>query len=218
MNLPHRFDRPRTSGPRRRFGPRAPGFTLIDVLMVIVLLGIVAVALTGASARLAAQSAQTLKARQSLALAQGLLAEVRHMPFTFCDPNDAQASTATSATLGGAGCATLVDGLGPEPGESRYNGAPNRFDSVSDYQGFAMPGPGCAGGLCDLAANVINATGPLLGCAAQVNLVAQALAGIAANDANGRPQALRIVVTVTCPGADTLVAEGIRVRHAPNSF
>ena len=196
---------------------RSAGFTLIDVLVVIVLLGIVAVALTGASARMAAQSAQTLKARQALALAQGLLAEVRHMPFTYCDPNDARFALATAATLGGVGCTTLVDALGPEPGETRYTPA-TRFDSVSDYQGFAMPGPGCAGGLCDLSGNLINATGPLTGCAARVNLAAQALAGVAANDADGRPQALRIVVTVTCPGADTLVAEGIRVRHAPNSL
>ena len=193
------------------------GFTLIDVLMVIVLLGVVAVALTSASGKLAAQSAEALKTRQTLTFAQGLLAEVMHMPFTYCDPNDTRAALATSATVGGAGCTALVEALGPEPGESRYS-AVTRFDNVNDYQGFTMPGPGCAGGLCDQQGNVINGTGPLAGCNAQVNLVAQALNGIAANDANGRPQALRVIVTVACPGADTLIAEGIRVRHAPNSF
>ena len=203
--------------PRR--SPRNAGFTLIDVLMVIVLLGIVAVALTSASGRLAAQSAEALKTRQTLTFAQGLLAEVMHMPFTYCDPNDARAALATSATVGGAGCTALVEAIGPESGESRYGAsALNRFDNVNDYQGFTMPGPGCAGGLCDQQGNLINATGPLAGCTAQVNMVAQALNGIAANDANGRAQALRIIVTVGCPGADTLIAEGIRVRHAPNSF
>lgn len=201
--------------PRRSL--RNAGFTLIDVLMVIVLLGIVAVALTSASGRLAAQSAEALKTRQTLTFAQGLLAEVMNMPFTYCDPNDTRAALATSATVGGAGCTSLVEALGPEAGESRYSAA-NRFDNVNDYQGFTMPGPGCAGGLCDQQGNVINATGPLAGCTAQVNMVTQALNGVAANDANGRPQALRVIVTVACPGADTLIAEGIRVRHAPNSF
>lgn len=201
--------------PRRSL--RNAGFTLIDVLMVIVLLGIVAVALTSASGKLAAQSAEALKTRQTLTFAQGLLAEVMHMPFTYCDPNDNRAALATSATVGGAGCTAQVEALGPEPGESRYS-AVARFDNVNDYQGFTMPGAGCAGGLCDQQGNLINATGPLAGCTAQVNMVAQALNGIAANDVNGRPQALRIIVTVACPGADTLIAEGIRVRHAPNSF
>ena len=201
---------------------RQRGFTLIDVLLVIVLLGIVAVALTATSARLASQSSQTLKTRQAFALAQSLLDEVRHMPFTFCDGEDPNVSTATRARLGVGvtNCALRVDALvpGPEPGESRY-GTTNttRFDNVSDYQGFTMPGPGCAG-LCDMAGNVINATGPLAGCVARVNMVAQALTGITALDVDGQPQALRIGVTVTCPGIEAVYAEGIRVRHAPNQL
>jgi MSHA pilin protein MshD len=206
----------RKLGAARRFPDRHQhGFTLIDVLLVIVLLGIVAAALTATSARLASQSSHTLKSRQALALAQGLLDEVRHMPFTYCDPSDARAALATGAFVGGTGCAAQVDALGPEPGESRYNAA-NRFDGVTDYQGFVMPGPGCAAGLCDAAGNVVNATGALVGCAARVDMAAQALPGIVALDANGRPQALRIVVTATCPGIEAVYAEGIRVRHAPN--
>ena len=202
--------------PRHRSQPRrARGFTLLDVLLVIVLLGIVAAALTTLSARQSAQTAETLKMRQALAFAQGLLEEVRHMPFSYCDPNDARARLATGAFLGGTGCASMVDGLGPEPGESRYNTA-NRFDSVSDYQGFSMPGPGCAGGLCDRSGVVLNASGPLVGCSLRVTLAAQALPGIAALDANGRAQALRIVVALTCPGTPAVYAEGLRVRHAPN--
>jgi MSHA pilin protein MshD len=197
---------------------RQRGFTLVDVLLLIVLLGIVAAALVTTSAQLATQSSQTIRTRQAFALAQSLLDEVRHMPFTYCDANDARVALATGAFAGGTGCASQVDALGPEAGESRYGAtAATRFDAVSDYQGFAMPGPGCAG-LCDMAGNVINATGPLTGCAANVTLAAQALTGIAALDANGRPQALRVVVAVTCPGSGAVYAEGIRVRHAPNQL
>lgn len=201
-------------GPRGARRAPARGFTLLDVLLIIVLLGIVAAAMTTISARMAAQTAETLKTHQSLTLAQGLLDEVRHMPFTYCDPNDARATVATGAFVGGTGCASTVDGFGPEPGETRYSPV-NRFDGVSDYQGFTMPGPGCAG-LCDLNGLVLNATGPLIGCSALVTLAAQALPGMAALDASGRPQALRIVVAVTCPGTPAVYAEGLRVRHAPN--
>lgn len=201
-------------GPRRTRHAPARGFTLLDVLLIIVLLGIVAAAMTTVFARQSAQTAETLKMRQSLAFAQGLLDEVRHMPFTYCDPNDVRAAVATGAFAGGTGCASTVDGFGPEPGETRFNAA-NRFDGVSDYQGFVMPGPGCAG-LCDVNGLLLNATGPLVGCSARVTLAAQALPGIAALDANGRPQALRIVVAVTCPGTADVYAEGLRVRHAPN--
>ena len=106
--------------------------------------------------------------------------------------------------------------MGPEPGESRYNpGA--RFDGVTDYQGFVMPGPGCAG-LCDMAGNLINTAGTVLvGCSESVTLAPLALPGIAATDAQGRPQALRIIVTLVCPGVANTVVEGVRVRHSPNS-
>ncbi len=188
------------------------------MLLVIVLLGVVAVALTTSAGRLASQSAQTVKTRQALAVAQGLLDEIRHMPFTYCDPNDARAALATGAFVGGTGCQTTVDAMGPEPGESRYLAA-TRFDGVSDYQNFTMPGPGCAGGLCDINGTLISAAGSsLVGCSARVTLAAQALAAIPALDANGRPQVLRIVVTVTCPAIGAVVAEGIRVRHAPNLY
>lgn len=198
------------------------GFSLIDVLLVIVLLGVMAGALMTLSGRLAVQSAEALRTRQALAIAQGLLDEVRHMPFTYCDPDDVNARTATSAVVG-AGitrCAALVDVMGAEPGESRYNAAPNRFDGVTDYQNFQMPVPGgvCAG-ICDIAGNLLSGAGSsLAGCTARVMLTPQALAGIPALDANGRPQVLRIGVTVTCPSVQPLLLEGIRVRHAPNWF
>ncbi len=210
--VPRTGSRPSSTARRRKSG----GFTLIDVLVLIVLVGTVAGSFTVLFGRWSAQSAQALRDRQALAIAQALLAEVRSLPFTFCDPGDARAALATGAFVGGSGCQSTVDTIGPEAGETRYNAA-NRFDGVTDYQGFTMPGPGCPGGICDLSGNLLNpAGGTLSGCQASVGLVAQAFAGIAALDANARPQVLRINVTVRCPGASAIVLEGLRVRHAPN--
>ena len=197
---------------RRPFRQRRQGFSLIDVLVIIVLLGLVAGTMTTVFSQMAVQTAAAVKQRQLLAAAYSLLDEIRAKPFTYCDPNDANVSTAANST----GCAALVDAMGPEPGESRYNpGA--RFDGVTDYQGFVMPGPGCAG-VCDMAGNLINVPGSVLvGCSQRVTLAPLALPGIAANDAQGRPQALRIIVTLACPGVADTVVEGVRVRHSPNS-
>src|SRR4249920_3200762 len=98
---------------------RERGFTLIDVLVLIVLVGTVAGSLTVLFSRLSAQSAQTLRAQQALTLAMSLLDEVRAMPMTYCDPQDARATTATGAFVGGTGCASTVEAIGPEPGEQR---------------------------------------------------------------------------------------------------
>jgi MSHA pilin protein MshD len=186
---------------------RQRGFTLVDVLLVIVLLGVIGASLTGVSARLASQSAQTLITRQALAFAHGLLAEVTGMPFTYCDEQGANPLTAGSV----AACTSLPDGPGVEGAESRYLAWPNRFDGVSDYNDFAMPAPGCPG-LCDIRGIVLNATGPLAGCSARVTTARQALPGIPATEA------LRVIVAMTCPAIGTVYAEGLRVRHAPNRF
>lgn len=189
------------------------------MLVLIVVIGTVAGSLTVLFSRLSAQSAQSLRERQALGLAQTLLNEVRMMPMTFCDPTDPQAPTATAAVVGppGVGCVT-VEGLGPELTETRYNAA-NRFDNVSDYHNLTIPGPGCGGGICDIAGNLLNPVGsPLNGCSAVIATTPQAIQGVAALDANGRPQSLRIVVTVRCPGRADTVAEGIRMRHSPNQL
>ena len=187
---------------------------------MIVLIGTVAGSLTVLFSRLAAQSSESMRGRQMLALAQTLLAEVRMMPMTYCDPGDANARTATAAIVGvgPTRCATAVDALGPEPGETRYNAA-NRFDGVSDYNGLAIPGPGCVGGICDIASNLFNPPGsPLTGCSAGILTTPQAMPGVAALDVNGRPNALRIIVTVRCPSQIDMVAEGVRMRHSPNAI
>lgn len=195
---------------------RARGFTLIDVLVLMVLLALVAGSLTVLFSRLSSASALALREREASTLAMALVKEAAAMPFTYCDADDARVRTATAAVLGPAGCASLVDAMDPEPGESRHG--PNRFDHVSDFAGLVMPGPGCAGGICHPDGTLLNPPGsPLAGCSALLGVTPQALPGVAALDANGRPQALRITARVRCPGRADAVADAVRVRHAPRS-
>jgi MSHA pilin protein MshD len=182
----------------------AGGFTLIDVMMVIVMMGVMAATVTQLAGRMSALSAQTVKMRQMLAVGQLLLEEVRAMPFTYCDGG---VRVTTAGTCGGG----TNDVPGPEGAETRYNAA-NRFDGVSDYNGFTMPSATCAG-ICDMTGFVLNPAGsPLNGCTANVVVTNVAMGGLAAANV------ARIGVTIGCPGMQPLVVEGIRVRHAPNNF
>ncbi len=186
------------------------GLTLIELIIFIV---IVSVALTGVLLVLNAttqSSADPLVRKQMLAIAEGVMEEVRMQPFTWCDPDDANAATATSA----AGCTGGALGANDQlktpltftVGETHATvSTPNPtspFDNVADYNGAAI------------ATNIAGAALPA-GYSASVAIAQEAL-GPAALQAPASAT-LRITVTVT-RGADTMVLEGYRTRYAPNSL
>jgi len=184
----------------RRSGCR--GVTLVETIMFIVIVGIAASGILMVFANTSRASADPLIRKQALAIAESLIEEVRQMPFTFCDPDDANATTAANA----AGCATTPEAMGPEAGETRY-AVLTPFDNVNDYNGFALPGPGCPVGICDITGAAIAGLGAYSAAVAVTPLV---FGGIAAADA------LQIAVTVTGPGNIVVTLDGIRTRHAPN--
>lgn len=184
---------------------RHAGLTIIELIMFIVVVG---VGLTGILAVLnvtAKSSADPMIRKNMLAIAEALLEEVRMMPFTYCDPTDANAATATST----AGCATLVENMGPDAGETRTSAA-NPFNNVNDYY--------LAGGL-NLASPVGDLSGTYFapaGYSAKIEITAENLNDIVSNTTPATMEALRIAVTVT-HGSDSLTLEGYRARHSPNS-
>ena len=107
------------------------GLTLIELLMFITVVGIALSAMLSVFVQATQASSDPMIRRQQLAIAESLLREVQLMPFTYCDPDDANATTAASS----GGCASLAEGSGPEGGETRY-GPSSRFDNVNDYAGF----------------------------------------------------------------------------------
>lgn len=195
---------------------RQVGVTLIELVMFIVIVGIAVAGILLVYTNTVRYSADPVIRKQMLAIAEAMLEETALMPFTFCDPDDADAATAGAALVGAGNCASTVEVIGAEVGEARYTPA-NPFDNVNDYSGFdtatAVPA-----GIADISGTVIAS---LAGYSAQVTASAQALgpAGsvIAANDGNGAPQVLLVTVTVTDPGGDSLSLSGYRTRYAPNA-
>jgi MSHA pilin protein MshD len=182
--------------------------TLIELIVFIV---IVSVALAGVLTVLnitAKSSADPMIRKQMLVIAEALLEEVQLQPFTWCDPDDLNAATATSS----ASCTGGTNGasdesklpLGPEAAESRSVGSVTPFDNVSDYNGLAT------------AASVSGTvgTGMPAGYSAAIAVANDASFGVAGSFLTSSA-VLRITVTVTY-GADSIVLEAYRTRHSPN--
>ena len=188
------------------------GVTLIELIVFIV---IVSVAIAGVLKALQAanrDSVDPLIRKQALSIAESLLLEVQQQPFTFCDPEDANAATATSV----ADCANSQDKGGapltsPSPTtESRYS-LTNPLDNVADYGGFVMPGGGCTG-IC-----LPGDSTPLSGLTGYSASIAVTRAGGVVPFAGFPADAvLRITVTVTGPANTQVALTGYRTRFSPN--
>lgn len=181
------------------------GLSLIELIMAMVIVGVALAGIVSAINFNVLHSADPVVKKQALALAESLLEEVERMPFTWCDPNDANLLTAT----GSADCAALSeDNTAPELGETRGGGTP--FDNVNDYNGYCMATPGCA------ITKIVDITGAeianLAGYTAKIAVATSALDSI---DATSKA-ALRITVTVTGPLNTTVLLEGYRTRYSPN--
>jgi MSHA pilin protein MshD len=173
---------------------RQRGFTLIELIVFIV---IVSVALAGVLTVLnitSRSSADPVIRKQALAVAESILEEVMAQPFTWCDPDDANAATAT----GYAGCTTVQNTAAGKAGESRGS-ATTPLDNVFDYNGAAISTNIAGGGSAPYTANVTVAPAALNGV----------------GDASATSAALLITVAVSA-GGETIQLQGYRARYVPN--
>ncbi|MDP2195358.1 MAG: prepilin-type N-terminal cleavage/methylation domain-containing protein [Rhodocyclaceae bacterium] len=164
------------------------GLTLIELIVFIVIVGVALAGVLTVLNHTTRHSADPMIRKQALAIAEAILEEVMLQPFTWCDPDDENAATATSA----AGCA------GGTAAETRAS-TTNPFDNVSDYDG-----------LTNTNVNIVGTLMPA-GYTASVTVAAADLNTITA--ASG--DALLIRVAVDAPG-ETIVVQGYRTRHSPN--
>lgn len=186
-----------------RISRTCKGISLVETLIFIVVVGVAVAGVLAAYTQSVRRSADPLVIKQALAIAESFMDEIQAMPFTYCDPDDANAHTASSS----AGCATTPEALGPESGENRYASGGAQFDNVNDYHGYNSAGETPAGikNIRDSAIVVVP------GYNVAVSITPTTLAGIASTDA------LLIAVTVTPPTGSAITLEGYRTRYAPNA-
>ena len=189
---------------------RQAGISLLELVLFIVIVGVGIAGILSTFNVSVRGSADPMVRKQALAIAESLLLEIEQQAFTWCDPQDANVLTATSA----AGCAVVANDqnraaaafpLPPTPAPvpaSETRGGADPYDNVADYAGFQAAGSDIIGG---------NAN------AAYTSQVTITRAGAAAPFATLPLDAvLRISVNVSGLG-ESVTLVGYRFRYAPNA-
>lgn len=175
---------------RRR---RERGVTLIELVLFIVVVGLASAAILGVMSLTTQHSADPQLRKQALAIAEGMLEEIQLARFTYCDPQDPAAETATSP----AGCAI------PEVAGQEAGGMPRPFDNVNDYVS--------AYGTATQYTTDAQGNAWAQNHTASVTITEQVLNDLAATES--------LHIQVVVPYADQqIVLDGYRVRYAPNSI
>ena len=182
-------------------GGRQTGLTLIELIVFIVIVGVGVAGITLTYNTVVRRSADPMIRKQALSIAESLLLEIEQQPFTWCDPQDANVATATSA----GGCATNNQSslVGPSPGSETRGSNTDPFDNVADY-----------GGMTNVAASDIMGGNAVAGYTATVRITQAG--GVAPFAGIPADAVLRIAVTVSGPG-ETVTLVGYRLRYAPNA-
>ncbi len=184
----------RPGRPRRMQRRPAAGLSLIEMVVFIVVISVCLVGVVSTLSLIGRNSGSPAIQRQSLALAESLMAEIELQPFTTCDP------LGPPLTVGGS--CQISQGLGAESGESRYS-TTTPFNNVGDYHNFTMSS--AAGTLKTLDGSIL---GTLPGYSASVTVQGnQALGALPGADV------LLVTVAVTGPDNSVISLSGYRTRN-----
>src|SRR5271165_4241932 len=194
---------------RRALPAQRNGLSMIELIMFIVVVSVALVALLRVLNVTVQHSGDPIINKQMQAIAEAYLDEVSSMPYTYCDPEDANVLTATST----AGCASWpeVSPFGPltvTSGAETRGGTPP-FNNVGDYNGY--------GGASGVTASDPSGTYTYSGYAVKISVVNDAAPDLGPA-ALSVPAAAMLHITVTVSsGTNTLTLEGYRTRYAPNA-
>jgi MSHA pilin protein MshD len=192
---------------------RQRGVTLIELILFIVIVSVAVVGVLQVMRLNTASSADPLRRKQALMIAEALLEEVQLAKFTFCDPT----SDNVDSAAGSASC-TVPErfGQGTGTGAAAEPVGPRPYDNVNDYVATANV-PAAAFDVGNVLSDASGAPMKLDGYTARLTIVPESLGGIASNNTpSDVGDVLRISVAVSYDN-QTLVLDGYRTRYAPNS-
>jgi MSHA pilin protein MshD len=196
--------------------PRQRGVTMVELILFIVIVGIALGGIITVMNLTTRGSADPVRRKQALIIAEGLLEEVELAKFSYCDPADPDAGD-KSVRPNTAACEVPErwGQLAPEP-TGPANGRP--FDNVNDYvtapRVWTAAFNDAAGVLKDANDNPIDVTG----YSARLMISPAALGGVGnPNDTEANTEVLRITVQVSYDGR-SLTLDGYRMRYAPNNL
>jgi MSHA pilin protein MshD len=188
---------------------RQYGLTLIEMLMFIVIVGIALAGIIQLLQFTTRHSADPVRRKQALMIAEGLLEEVTLSGFTFCDPRSSNADVATKAPE--CEIPEAFGQVGPEVA------GPRPYDNINDYVGAANT-PTAAfdvnGVLSDANGNALMVNGYTARLTITPEPLGPAGAVIGATGTSADTDVLRIRVEVSYDD-QAVVLDAYRSRYAP---
>jgi MSHA pilin protein MshD len=189
---------------------RQRGLTLIELLMFIVIISVALVAILLVFRITAARSADPVRQKQALMIAESLLEEVQSARFTWCDPSSDNADSATSraeCSIGEEFGQALPEPSGPRP-----------YDNINDYVAAANQPTHAFNNAAGLLANANGNPMNIDGYSARLTIAPATLGSgadaIVASGTSANVDVLRITVEVSYDN-ERLVLDGYRTRYAP---
>jgi MSHA pilin protein MshD len=183
------------------------GVTLIEMIIFIVIVSVALVAILTVLNITAQHSGDPLINKQLQAIAEEYMEEVTAMPFTYCDPEDANVLTASSS----AGCAIAALSeatVGPKTvnGSLETRGINPTFNNVGNYAGYS-------------SANASDASGThtFNGYSVAVTVAFDAAADLGPSTLLISNSAVLHITVVVSNAANSFKLEGYRTRYAPNA-
>lgn len=175
---------------------RQHGLSLIELIMFIVIVGAALAGVLTVFNVTIRHSGDPMIRKQALAVAEAVLEEVILQPFTWCDPDDTAAATATA--YADCSVATAAQNTATaKAGETRGGATP--LDNVFDYNGEAISTNIAGGGATLYVANVTVAPAAL-------------------NDITAASDAALLITVTVASGSETIQLQGYRSRYSPNTL
>jgi MSHA pilin protein MshD len=193
------------------FFKRQRGVTLIELILFIMIIGIALTAILGVMNVTTRHSADTVRDKQALMIAEGLLEEVQLARFTYCDPTSDNFDTAASTSA-----CTVPEAWGqaaPEPT------GPRPYDNINDYVAAANTATAAfnnGGVLADANGRALGVTGYTATVTVTPDTIGPSGAQVGAGGTAADTDMLRIRITVAYDNA-SLSLDGYRARYAPNN-
>lgn len=209
------------------FSKRQRGLTIIELVLFMVIMGVAAAGIIGVLNIGTKSSADPLRRKQAMLIAEAFMEEVQLARFTFCVPGDANESTATDQN----GCSSPGNAVAVRP---RPANMVRPYENVADYatalnaedRAFARNGVDTDVNLRALGQDAGSSSlGPIT-TTVTLNLVpAGAPLGPTAGPVNLRIQSsansldvLQITIITRYGGPDDVIRlDGYRTRYAPNN-
>jgi MSHA pilin protein MshD len=194
---------------------RQRGVTLVELIMFMVIIAIALAGILQVMRMTTANSADPLRRKQALMLAEALLEEVRQAGFTYCDPRSENAGEAANT----AAC-DIKEDWGNEGSSGTTTAPPRPYDNVNDYvsaSGIATNAfNDSANPLPDALTDALGRPIKLAGYSASVTIVPDALGDIAAGT-GADSEALRIRIEVRYDSTESVILDGYRARYLPKA-